>query len=106
MLGSLEFRLMTCVGLISSCQRMANAATEAGRADYNSSGNASMLKIAVLDDYAEVALGCADWSRLDGKAEITIFHDHMSEERAAELLAPFDVLVTIRERMALPRTLI
>ena len=65
-----------------------------------------MLKIALLDDYAGVALECADWSRLDGKAEITVFHDHMSEERAAEALAPFDVLVTIRERMALPGSLI
>jgi phosphoglycerate dehydrogenase-like enzyme len=65
-----------------------------------------MLKIALLDDYAEVALDCADWGRLDGKARITVFHDHMSEAQAAELLAPFDVLVTIRERMALPRTLI
>ena len=65
-----------------------------------------MLKIALLDDYAEVALACADWSRLDGKAEITVFHDHMDEKRAVEALAPFDVLVTIRERMALPRTLI
>jgi phosphoglycerate dehydrogenase-like enzyme len=65
-----------------------------------------MLKIALLDDYAQVALDCADWGRLDGKAQITVFHDHMSEAQAAELLAPFDVLVTIRERMALPRTLI
>jgi len=65
-----------------------------------------MLKIALLDDYACVALECADWGRLDGLAEITVFHDHMDEERAAEALAPFDVLVTIRERMALPGSLI
>ena len=65
-----------------------------------------MLKIALLDDYAGVALDCADWGRLDGKAEITVFHDHMSEAHAGEALAPFDVLVTIRERMALPGSLI
>ena len=65
-----------------------------------------MLKIALLDDYAGVALECADWRRLDGKAEITVFRDHLSEERAVEVLAPFDVLVTIRERMALPASLI
>ncbi|HEY2706757.1 MAG TPA: D-2-hydroxyacid dehydrogenase family protein [Caulobacteraceae bacterium] len=64
-----------------------------------------MLKIAVLDDYADVAMQCADWSRLEGKAEITVFHEHLSEEAAARELEPFDVLVTIRERMALPRTL-
>ena len=65
-----------------------------------------MLKIALLDDYAHVALECADWERLKGKAEITVFHEHMSESEAAEALEPFDVLCTIRERMALPRTLI
>src|ERR1022692_4701070 len=65
-----------------------------------------MLKIALLDDYAGVAMDCADWRRLEGKAEIVVFHEHMTEDRAAEALQPFDVLVTIRERMALPRTLI
>ena len=65
-----------------------------------------MLKIAILDDYARVALQSADWSRLEGKAEITVFDRHLSEDEAARELAPFDVLCTIRERMALPRTLI
>src|ERR1700722_3119402 len=65
-----------------------------------------MLKIALLDDYADVAMDCADWGRREGKAEITVFRDHMSEEQAAEARAPFEVLCTIRERMALPRTLI
>jgi phosphoglycerate dehydrogenase-like enzyme len=65
-----------------------------------------MLKIAILDDYARVALQSADWSRLDGKAEITVFDRHLSEDEAARELAPFDVLCTVRERMALPRTLI
>jgi phosphoglycerate dehydrogenase-like enzyme len=65
-----------------------------------------MLKIAVIDDYAHVAMQSADWSRLDGKAEITVFDRHLSEDEAARELAPFDVLCTVRERMALPRTLI
>jgi phosphoglycerate dehydrogenase-like enzyme len=65
-----------------------------------------MLKIALLDDYAHAAMGLADWRRLDGKAEVTPFHEHLTEEQAATALAPFDVLCTIRERMALPRTLI
>ena len=65
-----------------------------------------MLKIAILDDYAHAALASADWAQLDGKAEITVFDRHLSEDEAARELAPFDVLCTIRERMALPRTLI
>ena len=65
-----------------------------------------MLKVALLDDYAGAALQSADWGQLDGKAEITVFDRHLGEDEAAEALAPFDVLCTVRERMALPRTLI
>jgi phosphoglycerate dehydrogenase-like enzyme len=65
-----------------------------------------MLKIAILDDYARVALQLADWSVLPSDAEITVFDRHLAEDEAAALLQPFDVLCTIRERMALPRRLI
>jgi phosphoglycerate dehydrogenase-like enzyme len=64
-----------------------------------------MLKLAILDDYARVALESADWSLLAGVAEITVFDRHLSEEEAASALKPFDVLCTVRERMALPRSL-
>ena len=64
-----------------------------------------MIKIAILDDYAKVALQLADWSALDGKAEITVFEQHLTEEEAAVALEPFDVLCTVRERMSLPRSL-
>src|SRR5258708_13545957 len=64
-----------------------------------------MLKIAILDDYARVALQSADWSLLRGKAEITVFDRHLSEDEAAWMLQPFDVLCTVRERMSLPRGL-
>jgi phosphoglycerate dehydrogenase-like enzyme len=64
-----------------------------------------MLKIAILDDYAKVALQSADWSVLQGKAEITVFDRHLSENEAATLLQPFDVFCTVRERMSLPRSL-
>src|SRR5580658_6631204 len=64
-----------------------------------------MLKIAILDDYARVALKSADWSMLAGKAEITIFDHHLTQEQAAVALQPFDVLCTIRERMSMPRSL-
>ncbi|MGO9453245.1 MAG: D-2-hydroxyacid dehydrogenase family protein [Candidatus Binataceae bacterium] len=64
-----------------------------------------MLKVAILDDYAKVALRSADWSVLDGKAEVTVFDRHLSEDEAATALKPFDVLCTVRERMSLPRSL-
>jgi phosphoglycerate dehydrogenase-like enzyme len=65
-----------------------------------------MPKIAILDDYAGAALKVADWSRVQEKAEVTVFDRHLSENEAVEALRPFDVLCTVRERMALPRTLI
>ena len=46
-----------------------------------------MLKIAILDDYARFALQAADWSVLDGRAEITAFDRHLTEDEAAHLLA-------------------
>ena len=65
------------------------------------------MKIALLDDYAKVGLKMADWSAIEASGgEITVFDRHLSEDEAVEVLAPFNVLCTIRERMALPRTLI
>ncbi len=65
-----------------------------------------MLRIAILDDYARLALASADWSVLPNDTEITVFDRHLAAEEAATILRPFDVLCTIRERMALPRSLI
>ena len=38
----------------------------------------SLPRVAVLDDYQEVALSSADWSALAGRAEITVFTDHLA----------------------------
>ncbi|OBF05396.1 D-2-hydroxyacid dehydrogenase family protein [Mycobacterium sp. 852002-10029_SCH5224772] len=65
-----------------------------------------MPKVAILDDYAGVALQVADWSPVQNRADITVFDRHLSEARAAEALRTFDVVCTLRERMAFPRTLI
>ena len=64
------------------------------------------MKIAILDDYARAAFEVADWSAVQAKAEVVVFDRHLAEDEAAETLKDFDVLVTVRERMALPRTLI
>jgi phosphoglycerate dehydrogenase-like enzyme len=65
-----------------------------------------MPRVAILDDYAGVALELADWSPVQSRAELTVFERHLSEPEAGDALRPFDVLCTVRERMALPRTLI
>ena len=65
-----------------------------------------MLKIAILDDYVSLALESADWANLGGEVDITVFDRHLSEDEAVQLLQPFDVLCTMRERMSFPRSLI
>jgi phosphoglycerate dehydrogenase-like enzyme len=62
--------------------------------------------VAILDDYAGVALELADWSAVQSRSEVTVFGSHLSEAEAAEALRPFDVVCTMRERMAFPRALI
>jgi phosphoglycerate dehydrogenase-like enzyme len=67
----------------------------------------SLIKIAVLDDYQGVALSMADWSALDGRAEITDFRDHLSDPDAiVARLEPFDVICVMRERTPLTREIL
>ena len=64
-------------------------------------------KIAVLDDYVNVALESADWSVLRNRADITVFQDHLADPDAViERLLPFDVVCVLRERSPLPRNVI
>ena len=64
-------------------------------------------KIAVLDDYQNVALESADWSVLRDRAEIAVFQDHLADpEAVVERLQPFDVVCVMRERTPLPRNII
>ncbi len=66
-----------------------------------------MVKIAVLDDWQDVARKSADWSALAARAELVFFADAFStEDEAAVALADFDILLTMRERTAFPATLI
>src|SRR5712675_711288 len=65
------------------------------------------FKIAVLDDYQNVALDCADWSVLRDRADIAVFQNHLADPDAViERLLPFDVVCAMRERTALPRHVI
>lgn len=62
------------------------------------------MKIAILDDYQNAALKMADWAALSGRAEITVFNDHVSDPSAlVERLLPFEVVCVMRERTPLPR---
>jgi len=65
------------------------------------------MKVAILDDYQNVALEMADWSSVAGRADITVFNDHVADPDAVvERLLPFDVICVMRERTPLPREVI
>ena len=65
------------------------------------------MRIAVLDDYQNVALRLADWKSIGADAEITVFNDHMSDEGTlANVLVSFEVVVLMRERTPFPESLI
>jgi phosphoglycerate dehydrogenase-like enzyme len=65
------------------------------------------MLVAVLDDYQGVALEMADWSRVLSRAEVQAFSDHVSDPSTLRSrLAPFDVVVLMRERTPLPAEVI
>jgi D-3-phosphoglycerate dehydrogenase len=68
----------------------------------------SAMKLAILDDYQRLALASADWERLRRRGiEIAVFHEAFaSQEEAAAKLAPFEILVLMRERTPFPRALL
>ena len=63
------------------------------------------MKVAVLDDYQDVALQMADWSALPDGWEPVVFRDHLADEDAlVERLQGFDAVIGMRERTAFPRS--
>lgn len=65
------------------------------------------VKVAVLDDYQNVALASADWSPLEGRASVSIFNDYIGDtEELVRTLLPFDVIVAMRERTPFPASLL
>ncbi|NKX54805.1 D-2-hydroxyacid dehydrogenase family protein [Arthrobacter mobilis] len=57
------------------------------------------MKIAVLDDYQDVALASAPWAELGPDAEVVRFTDHVDDvDELARRLQDADVLVLMRER--------
>lgn len=66
-----------------------------------------MTRIAVLDDYQNVARQATDWSVLPNRADVTFFHDHIADHaRLIERLRDFDAVCVMRERTPLPRNVI
>ena len=65
------------------------------------------MKVAVLDDYQGVAESLANWSSLPAGTQVEFFKDHIADEdRLAERLKDFQVVMGMRERTGFPRTLL
>lgn len=65
------------------------------------------MKVALLDDYQNVALRMADWASLAPRVSVTAFADHIDDiDSLAQRLESFDVVVLMRERTKVPRELI
>jgi len=65
------------------------------------------MRCAILDDYQHVALASADWSAIVADVEIATFHEPVADrDRLASMLAPFHIVVAMRERTRFDRALI
>ena len=66
------------------------------------------MKLAILDDYMQVAMKSADWAGIRRRGvEITVFDKAFASiDDAATKLAPFEIVNLLRERTHFPRALI
>ncbi|MFF4087427.1 D-2-hydroxyacid dehydrogenase family protein [Streptomyces nigra] len=65
------------------------------------------LRCALLDDFQDVATGIVDWSPLADDVELVPFTTHFpDEDTLAAALADFDIVVTLRERVPFPASLL
>lgn len=65
------------------------------------------LRCAVLDDFQQVATEVADWAAVADDVEVVSFDRHIEgEDDLVAALAGFDIVVTLRERVPFPGSLI
>ncbi|MGW0082025.1 D-2-hydroxyacid dehydrogenase family protein [Streptomyces sp. NPDC003393] len=65
------------------------------------------LRCAVLDDFQDAATTAADWSPLVDRVEVVRYAEHFATEDAlAAALADADIVVTLRERVRFPASLL
>jgi phosphoglycerate dehydrogenase-like enzyme len=65
-----------------------------------------VVRVAILDDYQNVAQKLADWDSLSG-CEVAAFGDHLTDEASlVARLVDFDIIVAMRERTPFPASLL
>ena len=64
-------------------------------------------RCAILDDYQNVALKMADWSKVSGDLDITVFNQHIGgPDAVVKALQGFSIVCAMRERTGFPRAVI
>jgi phosphoglycerate dehydrogenase-like enzyme len=64
------------------------------------------LRCAILDDYFNMTLQLADWSKIEDRVDIAVFNEPFaSPEAAAGALKDFEIICAMRERTPFPPTL-
>src|SRR6202795_1662239 len=64
------------------------------------------LRCAILDDYLNLSLTAADWSKISDRVDVTVFNQPFANsEAAASALQDCEIICAMRERTPFPRTL-
>jgi phosphoglycerate dehydrogenase-like enzyme len=65
------------------------------------------VRCAILDDYQNVALKLADWSKVKDRVEIKVFREHLGgPDKVIAALQGFQIIVAMRERTGFPKKVI
>ncbi|MFD7458607.1 MULTISPECIES: D-2-hydroxyacid dehydrogenase family protein [unclassified Streptomyces] len=65
------------------------------------------LRCALLDDFQNAGTSAADWSPVADRVDVVPFTEHFDgEDELAAALAGFDIVVTLRERVPFPASLL
>jgi len=64
-------------------------------------------RCAILDDYQNVALTAADWSKVAGDLDIKVFNEHLGgPDNVVKALQGFAIVCAMRERTGFPRAVL
>ncbi|MEO8441632.1 MAG: D-2-hydroxyacid dehydrogenase family protein [Betaproteobacteria bacterium] len=65
------------------------------------------MKIAILDDYQQIAMQSADWASLPQDTEVKSFNQHIADQaEVIKQLQPYEVIIAMRERTPFPAQVI
>src|SRR5580704_19090019 len=65
------------------------------------------VRCAILDDYQDVVLKVADWSKVKSDVDIKVFHEHLGgPDKVIAALQGYQIVVAMRERTGFPKSVI